>query len=72
MAGLQAIAVGSAAIGDMCRSIAAWAQKVGKAKLSAEADDIQPVIDSIQASACCCAPTESARQCRLLPCCALL
>ena len=34
----------------MCRSIAAWAKKVGKAKLDAEADDIQPIIDSIQAS----------------------
>jgi len=33
----------------MCRSIAAWAE-VGKPKLSAEADDIQPIIDSIQVS----------------------
>lgn len=34
----------------MCRSIAAWAEEVGKPKLSAEADDIQPIIDSIQVS----------------------
>ncbi|DBA96172.1 TPA: hypothetical protein ACH3X1_015653 [Trebouxia sp. C0004] len=43
-----AVGVGSEAIGSMCRSIAAWAEEVGKPKLSAEADDIQPIIDSIQ------------------------
>lgn len=47
----QAIAVGSEAIGNMCRSIAAWAKQVGKAKLEVENDDIQPIVDSIQASA---------------------
>ncbi len=47
---LQAVGVGSEAIGSMCRSIAAWAEDVGKPKLSAEADDIQPIIDSIQVS----------------------
>ncbi|KAL3136300.1 hypothetical protein ABBQ32_007306 [Trebouxia sp. C0010 RCD-2024] len=47
---LEAIAVGSEAIGNLCRSIAAWAKKVGKTKLDAEADDIQPIIDSIQAA----------------------
>ncbi len=36
----------------MCRSIAAWAAEVGKPKLDAEADDIQPIIDSIQVSMC--------------------
>ena len=40
--------MGSEAIGSMCRSIAAWAEEVGKAKLDAKADDIQPIIDSIQ------------------------
>ncbi|KAL0019747.1 hypothetical protein WJX77_011122 [Trebouxia sp. C0004] len=45
---LEAVGVGSEAIGSMCRSIAAWAEEVGKPKLSAEADDIQPIIDSIQ------------------------
>ncbi len=34
----------------MCRSIAAWAEEVGKPKLSAEADDIQSIIDSIPVS----------------------
>ncbi len=42
--------MGSEAIGSMCRSIAAWAEEVRKLKLSAEADDIQPIIDSIQVS----------------------
>lgn len=40
--------MGSEAIGNMCRSIAAWAKEVGKAKLDAETDDIQPIVDSIQ------------------------
>ena len=44
--------MGSEAIGNICRSIAAWAMEVGKAKLDAEADDIQPIVDSIQASLC--------------------
>ena len=42
--------MGSEAIGNMCRSIAAWAKEVGKAKLDVGADDIQPIIDSVQAS----------------------
>ncbi|KAA6427955.1 MAG: polynucleotide phosphorylase [Trebouxia sp. A1-2] len=45
---LEAVGVGSEAIGSMCHSIAAWAAEVGKPKLSAEADNIQPIIDSIQ------------------------
>ena len=44
--------MGSEAIGDICRKIAAWAKMVGKAKLDAEADDIQPIIDSIQVKCC--------------------
>lgn len=35
----------------MCRSIAAWAKEVGKAKLEVEDVDIQPIVDSIQARA---------------------
>ena len=45
---LQAVALGSEAIASMCHGIAAWAKEVGKPKLSADADDIQPIIDSIQ------------------------
>ena len=45
---VHAIALGSDAIGSICRSIAAWAEEVGKSKQHAEAEDIQPIVDSIQ------------------------
>ena len=45
---VEAVALGSEAIGFMCRSIAAWAEEVGKPKQHAESEDIQPIVDSIQ------------------------
>ena len=45
---VQAVALGSEAIGSMCRSIAAWAEEVGKPKQHAEPEDLQPIVDSIQ------------------------